>query len=333
MGKSDPYVRILVGSQELKSPVIYNTVNPKWNYACEVVVYHLHGQNIELEVMDEDQGSKDDFLGRASLSLNNISKDGMTEAWLTLKDVKTGTLHVRTTWFTLSDNIENLSLARKESLLIKSKYKSAPEEGSLDCAAIGSVAVVVIYLDCARNLPIINKATGEPDSYCVVTLGRQKRQTVVKNCSANPIWEETFSFLVDQFDYDLEVGLELIDTKTDRLLGNAALKLQKVISSESLTFNQPIAIRGRGTDCELSLSIMLRVLRIAETPLAPKLLVEEPVEADKSNIPTLEDIIKGTVQPIIDTSGLTKDVIAKSQNDRKHNHIDNNGFVHSITTA
>ena len=56
LGKSDPYVRVIVGSQEFKSPVIYNTVNPKWNYICEVIVHYLHGQNIEIEVMDEGPG-------------------------------------------------------------------------------------------------------------------------------------------------------------------------------------------------------------------------------------------------------------------------------------
>ena len=331
MGKSDPYVRILVGSQEFKSPVIYNTVNPKWNYACEVVVYHLHDQNIEIEVMDEDQGSKDDFLGRASLSLNTISKDGSTEAWLTLKDVKTGALHAKATWFTLSDNIEHLSAASKESQLVKSKYKStqgqAEGETQLDGRPIGSVAVVLIYLDCARNLPIINKAAGEPDTYCIISLGRQQRHSVVKNSTANPIWEETFDFLVDQFDYDAEISLELIDTKIDRLLGNATLKLQKVVSSQDLTFDQPLAIKGRATDCELHLSVKVRLLKAQQILNSPKLIVEEPMETEKSNIPTLEDLIKGTVQPIINTSGLKKDIIAKSQNDRKHSHIKTNGYV------
>src|SRR6267154_1565575 len=32
MGKSDPYVIISVGAQEFKSPVIKNTINPKWQY-------------------------------------------------------------------------------------------------------------------------------------------------------------------------------------------------------------------------------------------------------------------------------------------------------------
>lgn len=35
-GKSDPYAIITVGAQQFKTDVINNTVNPKWDYWCEV---------------------------------------------------------------------------------------------------------------------------------------------------------------------------------------------------------------------------------------------------------------------------------------------------------
>lgn len=36
IGKSDPYAIITVGSQEFRTKTIYNTVNPKWDFYCEV---------------------------------------------------------------------------------------------------------------------------------------------------------------------------------------------------------------------------------------------------------------------------------------------------------
>jgi len=36
MGKSDPYAIISVGSQEFRTKTINNTVNPKWDFYCEV---------------------------------------------------------------------------------------------------------------------------------------------------------------------------------------------------------------------------------------------------------------------------------------------------------
>lgn len=35
-GKSDPYAVITVGAQQFKTQTIDNTVNPKWDYWCEV---------------------------------------------------------------------------------------------------------------------------------------------------------------------------------------------------------------------------------------------------------------------------------------------------------
>ena len=36
MGKSDPYAIVTVGSQEFRTKTISNTINPKWDFYCEV---------------------------------------------------------------------------------------------------------------------------------------------------------------------------------------------------------------------------------------------------------------------------------------------------------
>ena len=38
MGKSDPYAVINIGAHQFKTKVINNTVNPYWDYVCEVSV-------------------------------------------------------------------------------------------------------------------------------------------------------------------------------------------------------------------------------------------------------------------------------------------------------
>lgn len=40
-GKSDPYAIITVGAQTFKTKIIDNTVNPKWDYWCEVKLFSL----------------------------------------------------------------------------------------------------------------------------------------------------------------------------------------------------------------------------------------------------------------------------------------------------
>lgn len=42
-GKSDPYAVITVGAQEFKTKTIDNTVDPKWDYWCEVSLFCFMG--------------------------------------------------------------------------------------------------------------------------------------------------------------------------------------------------------------------------------------------------------------------------------------------------
>jgi len=42
-GKSDPYAVINVGAQEFRTKTIDNTVNPKWDFWCEVcAIFHTN---------------------------------------------------------------------------------------------------------------------------------------------------------------------------------------------------------------------------------------------------------------------------------------------------
>ncbi|XP_054162400.1 extended synaptotagmin-2-like [Oppia nitens] len=324
LGKSDPYVIVLIGNCEYKSKVIPNTVNPKWNYICETVIYNLHDQNIEIEVMDEDQGSKDDFLGRTTLSLATIANNELNEAWITLKDVKRGAIHLKTTWFTLSTCISDLNETIENSVIVRNKYDNDNDNNQIDSPIFGAVGVILIYLDGARNLPV-TKTMGEPDPYCVITVGNDKNESIVKKSTANPNWEEEFSYLIQHCNENTEIHFNIIDSKADRHLGSVSLKLEKVISSENMLFNEPLPISGRTTDCQLNISVSLRIMKCQKCQQIPSVVIEEPIEeiCDEPTLPTIEDMIKGTVQPIIHTSGyqINKDVIEKSQNDRKHKPI------------
>lgn len=46
-GKSDPYAIISVGAQEFRTKTIDNTVDPKWDYWCEVSFLILIQSNIK----------------------------------------------------------------------------------------------------------------------------------------------------------------------------------------------------------------------------------------------------------------------------------------------
>lgn len=145
MGKSDPYCNITIGDHEFTTKVIQNTINPKWNYICEAVV-QSQGHYIEIEVMDQDQGLKDDFLGRTQLSLSTIAKEEIFESWLKLKDTKTGSILVRCTWLLLTDSKDILEDETNERQIIKSKYEPFITRDDKQ-NIFGSIATILIFLD------------------------------------------------------------------------------------------------------------------------------------------------------------------------------------------
>uniref|UniRef100_A0A8D1TFQ9 Extended synaptotagmin-2 n=1 Tax=Sus scrofa TaxID=9823 RepID=A0A8D1TFQ9_PIG len=71
-GKSDPYGVLRVGNQIFQSKVIKESLSPKWNEVYEALVYEHPGQELEIELFDEDP-DKDDFLGSSSLLVLRVA--------------------------------------------------------------------------------------------------------------------------------------------------------------------------------------------------------------------------------------------------------------------
>ncbi|ODN05770.1 Extended synaptotagmin-2 [Orchesella cincta] len=77
MGKSDPYVVLSVGAQSFKSKIINNTVTPKWDFNCEMMVEEI-GQNLIVYVYDYDEMPRqDEFLGRCLFPQTNAKEPNM----------------------------------------------------------------------------------------------------------------------------------------------------------------------------------------------------------------------------------------------------------------
>ncbi|KAI7695247.1 hypothetical protein SSS_07770 [Sarcoptes scabiei] len=306
LGKSDPYVNIIIGNQEFKTPTMYNTINPKWNFICETLAF-FSTQSIDLEVMDEDQGSKDDFLGRVSLPIESIINDGMLDAWVNLKDTKTGRVHVKATWLNLEHSIDHLAIQSEESQELRQTYDSTH-------LPFGSVASLLIYLDSAKDIPLLAKSIGEPSPQVNFRLGEKVENSIVKSFTVNPIWEENFSFLIDKFNPDEELFIELIDTKSNRKIGDSSLKLKTLVEMENMTSTEPLILRSYNYSFELHCIISLWFSTSPKTKQIKMIVQDEISSLDHvDNLPAMEDLVKGTVEPIAKISGLEGDVIEMSQ--------------------
>ncbi|KFM70234.1 Intersectin-1, partial [Stegodyphus mimosarum] len=94
-GQSNPYCEVSMGSQEHKTKVIPNTLNPRWNESMQFVVKNLHEDVLCISVFDRDLFSPNEFLGRTEIKLSDIYKETREThepvvRSLTLYEVETG---------------------------------------------------------------------------------------------------------------------------------------------------------------------------------------------------------------------------------------------------
>ncbi|XP_049570498.1 extended synaptotagmin-2 isoform X1 [Orcinus orca] len=142
-GKSDPYGVIRVGNQIFQSKVIKENLSPKWNEVYEALVYEHPGQELEIELFDEDP-DKDDFLGSLMIDLIEVEKERLLDEWFTLDEVLRGKLHLKLEWLTLMPDASNL-----EKVLTDIRADKDQANDGL------SSSLLVLYLDSAKNLPSI----------------------------------------------------------------------------------------------------------------------------------------------------------------------------------
>ncbi|KAM3604794.1 uncharacterized protein V6R79_016288 [Siganus canaliculatus] len=267
-GKSDPYGVIRVGTQLFQSKVIHETVHPKWNEVYEALIYDHSGQNLEIELFDEDT-DKDDFLGSLMIDMAELQKEQKVDEWFVIEDVDTGKLHLKLEWLSPLPTPEKLDQA-----LMSIKADRGHANDGL------SSALLVIFLDSARNLPrnplefnqsglkkaSVSKAiksgkkvTSDPSPFVQFTVGHKSFESKTRYKTNEPVWEEAFTFLIhNPKSQDLEV--EVKDEKHECSLGTLTLPLSRLLEEEDMTLNQRFPLKNSGPSCALKMKIALRVL-------------------------------------------------------------------------
>lgn len=310
MGKSDPYCIISVGIQEFRTPVIKNTVFPKWNFFCEPIIDQFVGQNIDIEVMDEDQSSKDDFLGRVSVDISKLVKKRDLSAWLQLEDTKSGSINIQSTWLTLSDKSDDLA---QQLLDIR----------SINSRSTMYSAVLLVFLDSAKHLPNVNRGAEEPSAQVHFTVTGFKESSAIRPHTNDPIWEEAFRFLLHNPEIQ-DLTVEVTDTKSNKPIGMARIHLCRLLREKSMQIEEPFQLLGAGPNSKILMTLQLRILVPAsgktsfskkdddqkentdQTSDRQKMDLPEIPDASPSArplspvTPTIQDMIQTTVVPAVD---------------------------------
>ncbi|CAL8372099.1 unnamed protein product [Arctogadus glacialis] len=264
-GKSDPYAVLRVGNSQFKTKTIKENLNPRWtNEVYEFVVHEAPGQELDLELFDEDT-DKDDFLGRHILDLGDVKKEKELDKWFPLTDTQSGEVHMRLQW---------LSLHTDQSLL---------NETTDGCAC----AMLAVYLDNASDLPKDNsefthnqkqgkhskeakltKRVAEPNTLVEMSIRDHVQKSKVAYASNKPVWEEGFTFFVHSIKNE-QLTVEVKEHEKKNVLGVLTIPLSRLFNVSNMTLEQPFLLERSGATSQIKLKATLRVLAIEKPEPEP----------------------------------------------------------------
>ncbi|KAM4559122.1 extended synaptotagmin-3 [Odontesthes bonariensis] len=271
-GKSDPYATLRVGNRHFKTKTISNTLQPKWNEVHEFVVHEAPGQELEVELFDEDT-DKDDFLGKYQLDLGEVKREKEMDQWFPLEGVQHGEVHLKLQW---------LSLKADSSLLKETN-------DGLACA------MLAVYLDNASNLPKdhsefsshhkhgkhtkaarLTKKHSGPNSLVEFSIDKDVQKSKVVYASKDPTFEEGFTFFVHNINtQQLIVQVKEHEKKT--LLGVLNLPLSRLLNSSNMALDQRFSLERSGANSQIKLKATLRILTVEKPP--PKIIPSSSSQA------------------------------------------------------
>ncbi|KAK9279953.1 hypothetical protein L1049_013637 [Liquidambar formosana] len=251
IGKSDPYAVLFIRPLREKmktSKTINNQLNPIWNEHFEFIVEDASTQNLTVRVFDDEGVQASELIGCAQVPLKNLKPAKVKDVWLDLvKDLEVqrdnkyrGKVHLELLYcpFGMEDEFKNP---------FNRDYSLTSLEKTFKGGAIGTVAadkttthkkrddivrgVLSVTVISAEDLPVVD-LMGKADPYVVIIMKKTeaKQKTRVVNKSLNPIWNQTFDFVVEDGLHDMLI-LEVWDHDTfgkDKI-GRCIFTLTRVI--------------------------------------------------------------------------------------------------------
>ncbi|KAI3687122.1 hypothetical protein L1987_80813 [Smallanthus sonchifolius] len=202
IGKSDPYATLFVRPlrERMKSSrTINNQLNPIWNEHFEFTVEDPNTQYFTIRVFDDEGVQASELIGCGHVAI---------------KDLEPGKVHLELLYcpFGTDTGLRNPINPDFRLTDLEKALKSGISETDVDPAKLAAQkkkevirrGVLSVTVVSAQDLPAVD-LMGKSDPYVVLLMKKteQKLKTRVINNTLNPVWNQTFDFVVEDGLRDL----------------------------------------------------------------------------------------------------------------------------------
>ncbi|EPS66916.1 hypothetical protein M569_07856 [Genlisea aurea] len=260
IGKSDPFAKIFIRplpDRTRISRTIDNQLNPVWNEHYEFEVEDASSQHLTVKIYDEEGVQGAELIGCAHFPLRQLQPGKVKDVWLKLvKDLKIrrdnknrGQVHLELLYCPYDTESAFMNPFDPDFRLtsLEKAFKNVTEDFSKSTSQMKKDAIIVrgvlsATVVSAEGLPATDM-TGKSDPFVVLTMKKseQKNKTRVLNDTLNPVWNQTFDFVVEDGLHEL-LMMEVYDHDTfgkDKM-GRCLMTLTRVILEGEFTDSFPI---------------------------------------------------------------------------------------------
>ncbi|KAL8037462.1 hypothetical protein ABFX02_11G041600 [Erythranthe guttata] len=249
IGKSDPfavlYVRPLRDRMK-KGRTINNQLNPVWNEHFEFVIEDASTQHLVVKIYDDEGLQAAELIGCAQIRLSELQPGKVKDVWLNLvKDLEIqrdnknrGQVQLELLYCPtgMQNGFTNPFTQKYTETSLEKVFNSGADGRDIlengdkkrDVIVRGVLSVTVISAEDLAPTDLMGKA----DPYVVVALKKteSKNKTRVVNESLNPVWNQTFDFVIEDGLHDMLI-IEVWDHDTfgKDYMGRCILTLTRVL--------------------------------------------------------------------------------------------------------
>ncbi|KAK7351373.1 hypothetical protein VNO77_10774 [Canavalia gladiata] len=253
IGKSDPYAVIFVRplrDRTKTSKTINNQLNPVWNENFEFIIEDASTQHLTIRIFDDEGVQASELIGCAQVSLKDLEPGKVKDVWLKLvKDLEVqrdnkyrGEVQLELLYcpYGVDSSFKNpfdpdYSLTTFEKSLKgetgNAEADDLPGPSSRRRSNVIIRGVLSVTVISAEDLPVVD-IMGKADPFVVLMLKKSEKKfkTRVVNESLNPVWNQTFDFVVEDGLHEMLI-IEVWDHDTfgKEKIGRVIMTLTKVI--------------------------------------------------------------------------------------------------------